>query len=232
MVLFYCTFVAMKRQDRREIPIEDLLDDFELAESDDHPGENVEFGGKVRDGDLRHALRVFKDRASGVVRLEASALRGPMADVPLWTAFVSKYARDPDWAELEGDGVVSLVALRPKPYVFLAGYQPPMNRKGEYILQFTTRSGKPNSRRLQHATLTRSQMLRVSWRPGLDCADRIGNGWRTLTSIRLYDYDMWDLARRVRLIPVSVLPKHCGIAAIGSKVWPKWTSLFLGRLVC
>ena len=132
----------MKRQDRREVPIEDLLDDFELEESDDHPGEIVEFGGKVKDRDLRHALRVFKDRTSGVVRLEASALRGPMADVPLWTAFVSRYANDPDWAHFEGDGVVSLAAMRPPPYVFLSGYQPPKNRNGEYVLQFTSKSGK------------------------------------------------------------------------------------------
>ena len=153
MVLFYCTFVAMKRQDRREVPHEDLMDDFELSKGPDHAREDLEFGGKVRDGDLRHGLRVFKDRSSGVVRLEASALRGPMADVPLWTAFVSKYAYDPDWAHLDRNGVVSLIAIKPSPYVFLSGYVPPKNTDGEYLLQFTTRNGKYSEDRLHDKML-------------------------------------------------------------------------------
>jgi hypothetical protein len=140
MVLFYSTFVAMKRQDRREVPHEDLLDEFELSKPEDS-GEEVQFGGVVKDGPYRHALRIFKDHGSGVVRLEASAFRGPMKDVPLWTAFVTKYANDPDWAGLEGESMVSLAALRPPPYVFLSGYHPP-KRGHEYLLDFDKRSGK------------------------------------------------------------------------------------------
>ena len=140
MVLFYCTFVAMKRQDSRPVPHEDLMDDCELEEND--AGEVLEFGGKIKDGELRHALRLYRDRASGVTRLEASALRGPMKDVPLWTAFVTKYAHDPDWAQFEGGGVVSLVAMKPPPYVFLSGYSPPRDRNGQFILQFVTNNGE------------------------------------------------------------------------------------------
>jgi hypothetical protein len=140
MVLFYCTFVAMKRQDRREVPHEDMVDELELSR-DEHSGEEPQFGGVVQDGKYRHALRLFKDRGSGVVRLEASAYRGPMADVPLWTAFVTRYAHEPAWAELEGDSVVSLAAMKPPPYIFLSGYHPP-KRGNEYLLQFDKRSGK------------------------------------------------------------------------------------------
>lgn len=140
MVLFYCTFVAMKRQDSRPVPHEDLLDECELEEKEN--GEIQEFGGKVQHGDLRHALRLYRDRASGVVRLEASALRGPMKDVPLWTAFVTKYADDPDWAHFEGEGIVSFAAMKPPPYVFLSGYAPPKDRLGQYILQFLTNDGE------------------------------------------------------------------------------------------
>ncbi|KAK5128289.1 hypothetical protein LTR85_002956 [Meristemomyces frigidus] len=136
MVLFYCTFVAMKYQDSRQVPHARLDDRFELENEDS--GENERFGGQIRHGDLRHAVRLFKDRSSGVVRLEACALRGPMQDVPLWTAFVTRYAHDPDWAFYEGGSVVSLVADRPPPYVFLAGYEPPRNRTGELLLEFTT----------------------------------------------------------------------------------------------
>ena len=140
MVLFYSTLVAMKRQDRRQISHDDILDHLELSKPEGS-GDEVQFGGVIKDGNLRHALRIFKDLGSGVVRLEASAYRGPMADVPLWTAFVTKYAYDTAWAQLEPDSVVSLAALKPPPYVFLSGYHPP-KRRHEYLLQFDTRKGK------------------------------------------------------------------------------------------
>ncbi|KAK4542579.1 hypothetical protein LTR36_006627 [Oleoguttula mirabilis] len=135
MVLFYCTFVAMKYQDSKPVPHDNLDDRFELENEN---GENEVFGGQIRHGELRHAVRLFKDRSSGVVRLEAGALRGPMQDVPLWTAFITRYAHDPDWAFHEGGSVVSLAADRPPPYSFLAGYEPPRNRRGEILLEFTT----------------------------------------------------------------------------------------------
>ena len=151
MVLFYCTFVAMKRQDRREIPHDDMLDELELSKSGDS-WEELLFGGVVTvDGAIEgepylHALRIFKDRGSGVVRLEASAFRGPMKDVPLWTAFVTKYSKDPDWAHLEGESTVSLAALKPPPYVFLSGYHPP-KRRHEYLLRFDLKKGRCGQRK-------------------------------------------------------------------------------------
>jgi hypothetical protein len=62
-----------------------------------------------------------------------------MENVPLWTAFLTKYVvrQDTYWASYEGDALASLAALRPPPYVFLSGYHPPRNEKGEYIVQFT-----------------------------------------------------------------------------------------------
>ena len=138
MVLFYSTFVAMKRQDNREALPVSLIEDHELREDE-------QFGGVVRDGGMLHALRLFCDRKSGVVRLEASALRGPKEGVPLWTAFITRYATDPDWMALEDDGQVSMIALKPPPYVFLAGYKLPRNRKGEYLLQFETPDGMISS---------------------------------------------------------------------------------------
>jgi len=139
MVLFYCTFVAMKHQDERKVPHDNLIDHFELG---DEEGEAEIFGGQIKHGELRHALRLFKDRSSGVVRLEACALRGPKKDVPLWTAFITKYKHDPDWAYYEGGGLVTLAAVRPPPYVFVAGYEPLRRDRDEMMLQFTTSDGK------------------------------------------------------------------------------------------
>ncbi|KAK4893804.1 hypothetical protein LTR27_007829 [Elasticomyces elasticus] len=137
MVLFYCTFVAMKRQDERAVPHPALADSLELK-TPDRRGERELFAGVIKHGDMRHALRLFRDRASGGVRLEASAKRGPMQDVPIWTAFITRYAEDPDWPQYEGDGLVSLAAIKPPPYVFLPHYEPPRNRDGEYVLHFVT----------------------------------------------------------------------------------------------
>jgi hypothetical protein len=141
MVLFYCTFVAMKHQDPRPFSTLELLDNFELAEG--YNAERELFGGCIRHGDLQHALRLFEDPGSGVIRIEACALRGPMKDVPLWTAFITRNANDPDWAYHEGGGIVSLAVLRPPPYVFLVGYEPPRNPHDptQYLLHFTTRNG-------------------------------------------------------------------------------------------
>jgi hypothetical protein len=135
MVLFYSTFIAMKRQDARANLHPALIEDHNLHE-DEH------FGGVIRDKQLKHALRLFSDPRTGVVRLEASALRGPMERVPLWVAFITRYATDPDWMALERDGQVSMIALKPPPYVFLAGYTLPRKKNGEYLLQFETEDGK------------------------------------------------------------------------------------------
>ncbi|KAK5117946.1 hypothetical protein LTR62_003990 [Meristemomyces frigidus] len=142
MVLFYCTFVAMKYQDQRGLPEESLHDRLEL-ESPNGEGEELIFGGIIQHGSMLHALRLFRDTTSYGVRIEASALRGVMKDVPIWTAFVTRYATDPDHVQYEGKGFVSLIALRTPPYVFLPSYEPLRSREGQYLLGFTTsRDGK------------------------------------------------------------------------------------------
>lgn len=139
MVLFYSTFLAMKRQDRHKMPHRSLLDNKELLSVGD--GEEEQFGGQIKQGNLVHALRLFKDRTSKVVRMEASTLSGPMKDVPIWTAFLTKYSNDPDWAHWEGAGRVNLAALKPPPFVFLSSFEP-LSHKGGYILEFTTTEGE------------------------------------------------------------------------------------------
>ncbi len=160
MVLFYSTFVAMKRQDSRPVEHDALLDEFELEKSGTKLGEELLYASTIRDGQMLHTLRLWEDRSSNVVRLEATASRGPMEHVPLWTAFVTRFVAkgDVDWAQYDGHGVVSLAAMRPPPYVFLSEYEPPKNRDGLYILQFTSSNGmSPAWLLLELITLTTSR---------------------------------------------------------------------------
>jgi hypothetical protein len=141
MVLFYSTFVALKCQDPRETP-------WQLLES---PGDLEEiqlYGGVIRDGDMLHALRLYKENnagASGVYRLEAAPLRGNNTGIPIWTAFVTKYveARDQDFFGLErNSAVVTMCCPKPVPFVFIPNYNLQMTRGGEYVLEFESRGGK------------------------------------------------------------------------------------------
>ena len=139
MVLFYCTLLAMKHQDARGIPRDDLVDRFELETEN---GEQELYGGcMVTAEGQKHALRLFRDHSSGVVRLEACALRGPMKDIPLWTAFVTRYVGDPDWVQPMRGGIVSLAVLKPPPYVFLSRYRVPHESNGEYLIRFDSTEG-------------------------------------------------------------------------------------------
>lgn len=141
MVLFYNTFLAMKHQDQGGIAHRILVEHFQL---ECEGGEKTLFAGEIRHGEMRHALRIIRDSASRVVRIEASALRGPRKDVPIWTAFVTRYAYDPDWPAYEGGRNVSVASFNPEPSVFISGYQPPVNRQGDPLLPFATSQGTRN----------------------------------------------------------------------------------------
>lgn len=146
LALFYSTFVAMKRQDTGDTIDPRMFEDLNQLHETKH------FHGRIRDGAMVHGLRLLEDKPSGVFRLEATPLRGSMANVPLWTAFITKYKRrgDEDWANLvrRGGSEVVLAALKPKPYVFLDGYSPP-RRGHDWLLDFV----EPEGGRLLSLTL-------------------------------------------------------------------------------
>lgn len=140
MVLFYSTFVAMKCQDQHGTPLE-------LVEPPGHLNEVLLYSSVIRDGEMRHALRLYKESdagPAGVYRLEASPLRGASVGVPIWTAFLTKYveARDQEWFGFErNSSMVMMCCPKPEPFVFFPGYSLPMTRGGEYVLEFESRGG-------------------------------------------------------------------------------------------
>ena len=132
LVLFYCTFIAMKRQDFESVK-PGLEDNYPLR------GEVEEFGGEIEDGQYLHALRVFSDRDTGCVRMEATALRGPMKKTPIWTAFVTNNIGSRTFLRRLDHRTIQLRQL--KPYMFCENYKLPSGRDGKYELRFTSRDG-------------------------------------------------------------------------------------------
>ncbi|KAL1650279.1 hypothetical protein SLS58_001090 [Diplodia intermedia] len=134
MVLFFCTAVALKRQDAIESPLR--------AEDFFQNGEDMEFSGEINDDHYLHAFRVFKDRNTGAVRFEATARRGPMQKTPIWTAFVTEYIGRKGWMRRVGPKILSISVLHP--YIFCDNYSPPRGRDGQFELRFTSRKGAFN----------------------------------------------------------------------------------------
>lgn len=139
MVLFYSTLVALKRQDWKETP-------FELLEEPRDMDDEELFGGVIRAGNgMLHALRLFRCHGSGAVRLEARPFEGDMEEVPIWTAFLTKYVnqRDQDFLALESQSVVTMCRPRPEPFVFVNGYRLPLTPDGyHYTLRFDSKQGE------------------------------------------------------------------------------------------
>ena len=94
---------------------------------------------EIRDDDYLHAFRIFRDRDSGGVRFEATARRGAMKTIPIWTAFVTQYIGSKGWIRRINSTTVQLQKLHP--YVFCDNYTPPKASNGRYELTFTSVEG-------------------------------------------------------------------------------------------
>ena len=137
LVIFYSTFVALKRQDLKETP-GPLIDNPADMKDEEH------YGGVIRDNGMLHALRLFECPGSGAFRLEARPYRSDREEVPIWTAFLTKYLErgDPIFS-LEADHVTVIMSgLKPAPFVFVSEYKLPRTRYGDYVLRFGSKDGE------------------------------------------------------------------------------------------
>jgi hypothetical protein len=154
MVLFFGTAVAMKRQDEHGIAkgVAEGLEDLFNPDNE----EEMLFSGQVyhlqrqttcwhqtseiTDTKYLHAFRVFRDEASGCVRFEASARRGPRKSIPIWTAFVTQYIGHKSWMKPIGPATIQFRELHP--YIFNEVYRLPKGRSNKYQLTFSKQEGK------------------------------------------------------------------------------------------
>lgn len=130
MVLFACTFIAMRSQDGFAQAPPPVLDD-QMRD------EVCEFAGAIIDSDFNHALRIYQDKITGAIRLQASVLRGELDRTPVWTAFITHAIGSPGWCRQVDKRTVALAELRP--HIFSARYQPQLTPSDGFMLRFETR---------------------------------------------------------------------------------------------
>ncbi|KAE8351735.1 hypothetical protein BDV28DRAFT_14638 [Aspergillus coremiiformis] len=131
MVLFFCTFLALRSQDCGR-PV-DHIRDYELDDEEEL------FGGPIVDDRFLHALRIYRDRTSGAIRLQASVHKGEMKRAPVWTAFITNHIGTRGWIRQADSKVVLLRELHRTVFAFQT-YDPPRTARGEHILKFANRS--------------------------------------------------------------------------------------------
>lgn len=152
MVLFYCTAIAMKRQDE-DMKLQEERGMGAWLEDLFQPGEKLEYSGEITDGRYLHALRIYRDKDSGCVRFEVTARRGPLRTIPIWTAFVTKYIGHRSWMKREGPSTIQFGELHP--YVFCDGYRVTRGASGRYQLTFTTPEDARNFKDIFHSIKVR-----------------------------------------------------------------------------
>ncbi|OJJ85534.1 uncharacterized protein ASPGLDRAFT_65522 [Aspergillus glaucus CBS 516.65] len=137
MVLFFCTFLAMRSQDCGR-PVARIRD-YELDDE-------VElYGGQIIDDNYLHALRIYQDTITGAVRLQASVHKGEMDRSPVWTAFITDHIKEHimtrAWIRRSQTDpkAVFLRELHPSVFAFM-DYNPQVTARGEHILRFLTRA--------------------------------------------------------------------------------------------
>ena len=79
MVLFHCSFVALKA--RSDLLHQIHPDEYKLAR------ERRLFQARILDDGYQHSLIVYKDHASRGIRLHAAVWDGELRQCPVWTAF-------------------------------------------------------------------------------------------------------------------------------------------------
>ncbi|KAL2003602.1 hypothetical protein VTN02DRAFT_3148 [Thermoascus thermophilus] len=131
MVLFFCTFLALRSQDCGR-PVHRIRD-YEL-----HDEEEL-FGGQIVDDGYLHALRVYRDTISGALRLQASVHSGEMKRSPVWTAFITHHLTNRSWLRRVDSKTIHFRELQRT--IFISDdYTPPRGPRGEHVLTFTTRA--------------------------------------------------------------------------------------------
>ncbi|OAP63135.1 hypothetical protein AYL99_02362 [Fonsecaea erecta] len=141
LVIFHCTFLSLRSHDSTS-----------LFRNIDHDldGEVLNFAGAIRDGGYRHVLRLYRDKRTDAMRLEASVLDKEMKDTPIWTAFITHKITSPSWCRWpKNSSTVYLAELQR--HVFSSEYSPHVRANGEHLLDFEVFTGRLSRERVPYA---------------------------------------------------------------------------------
>lgn len=134
MVLFYCTFVALKA--RNTLTVQIHPDEYKLSR------EKRLFQAQIIDDGYKHSLIVYEDQQTRGIRLHAAVWEGELRQCPVWTAFITHQSQSPTWLSRRSKHRVWLkdVAL----YVFCLKYRQEnmrQNKSGAFEIYFVSEEG-------------------------------------------------------------------------------------------
>ncbi|KAK3330280.1 hypothetical protein B0H66DRAFT_611683 [Apodospora peruviana] len=134
MVLFYCTFVALKARNTLTVQV--------------HPGEfrlqreKRLFQAQIIDDGYKHSLIVYEDLQTRGIRLHAAVWEGELRQCPVWTAFVTHQSQSRTWLSRRSRHRVWLKDVQL--YVFCSAYRQEnmrQNKSGAFEIYFVSEEG-------------------------------------------------------------------------------------------
>lgn len=134
MVLFYCTFLALKA--RNTLTVQIHPEEYKLAR------EKRLFQAQIIDDNYKHSLIVYEDQQTRGIRLHAAVWEGELRQCPVWTAFVTHQSRSPTWLSRRSKHRVWLKDVQL--YVFCQKYRQEnmrQNKVGAFEIIFVTEEG-------------------------------------------------------------------------------------------
>ena len=126
LVLFFCSFQALKAQDCGE-PVS-MIGKCTIE------GDEEIFSGKIDDSGYKHVLKIYRDRDTRAIRLQASESSGELQNAPVWISFLTY--------KIFSEGLMSRVGPKivhfndPQPYIFTESYRIPRGPIDEHELRF------------------------------------------------------------------------------------------------
>ena len=95
---------------------------------------------RIVDDHYDHALQLFQDSDTGVVRLQASVPSGELKRCTIWTAFITHQMFSPTWLSRVSPRMIHLADLQK--YIFTTEYSSPRTSAGIFQLSFIHTEGK------------------------------------------------------------------------------------------
>ncbi|KAK0733333.1 hypothetical protein B0T26DRAFT_632503 [Lasiosphaeria miniovina] len=134
MVLFYCTFVALKARNMLTVQIHP--NEFKLQR------EKRLFQAQIIDDGYKHSLIVYEDLQTRGIRLHAAVWEGELRQCPVWTAFVTHQSQSPTWLSRRSRHRIWLKDVQL--YVFCKKYRQEsmrQNKAGAFEIYFVSEEG-------------------------------------------------------------------------------------------